>query len=71
MQAVLNTAIEDIRQEVEQVLQGNLAQTFIAYVEKSLDASVNHFSNSWMKELISIRQEFEAILKMISLANDN
>lgn len=26
-------------------------------------------SNTWMKELISIRQEFEAILKIISLAN--
>ena len=28
-------------------------------------------SNTWMQELISIRQEFEAILKMISLANEN
>ncbi|NJK55107.1 MAG: hypothetical protein HC939_03575 [Pleurocapsa sp. SU_5_0] len=26
-------------------------------------------SNNWMKELIAIRQEFEAILKTISLAN--
>ncbi|MGK7936359.1 MAG: GTPase [Xenococcaceae cyanobacterium] len=42
MQAVVNTAIEDIRQEVEEVFKGNLAQAFIAYVEKKLDASVGN-----------------------------
>ena len=28
-------------------------------------------SNTWMKELITIRQEFETILKTISIANTN
>ncbi len=42
IQAVFDEAIKDIRQEVETVLQGNLASAYIAYVEKSLDASVNH-----------------------------
>ncbi|MGL6343070.1 MAG: GTPase [Waterburya sp.] len=42
IQAVFDEAIKDIRQEVEAVLQGNLALAYIAYVEKSLDASVNH-----------------------------
>jgi F0F1-type ATP synthase membrane subunit b/b' len=42
IQAIFDEAIKDIRQEVEDVLQGNLAQAYIAYIEKSLDASVNH-----------------------------
>ena len=42
IQTVFDEAIKDIRQEVEAVLQGNLAQAYIAYIEKSLDASVNH-----------------------------
>jgi hypothetical protein len=42
IQAVFDEAIKDIRQEVEAVLQGNLAQAYIAYIQKSLDASVNH-----------------------------
>ena len=42
IQAVFDTAIEDIRQEVEKVLEGNLAQAYIAYIEKTFDASINH-----------------------------
>lgn len=42
IQAVFDLAIQDIKQEVEGVLEGNLAQAYIAYIEKSLDASVNH-----------------------------
>ena len=45
IQAVFDEAINDIRQEVEAVLQGNLAQAYIAYIEKSLDASVNHLQD--------------------------
>ncbi len=42
IQLVFDEAVNDIREEVEKVLQGNLAQAYIAYIEKSLDASVNH-----------------------------
>ena len=42
IQTVFDTAIEDIKNEVEGVLEGSLAQAYIAYIEKFLDASVNH-----------------------------
>ena len=42
MQLVVNNAVEEIKQQVEEVLKGNLAQAFIAYIEKKLDISVDN-----------------------------
>ncbi|GAB4530653.1 MAG: 50S ribosome-binding GTPase [Pleurocapsa sp.] len=42
IQAVFDEAIKDIREEVEAVFKGDLAQAYITYLEKSLDVSVNH-----------------------------
>ena len=56
IQAVFDEAINDIRQEVEAVLQGNLAQAYIAYIEKSLDASVNHIGEGI--NIDALREQF-------------
>ncbi|WP_241392595.1 GTPase [Rippkaea orientalis] len=46
LQAVIDTAIIDIRSEVEEVLTGNLTQTFIACLEKSENISANNVNDN-------------------------
>ncbi|MEH2255046.1 GTPase [Nostoc sp.] len=41
LQYVINTAVEDIRQEVEEVLQSNLVQTFITFLKKKQSFSTD------------------------------
>ena len=42
LQDAINTAVGDIRQEVEEVLQGNLVQTFITCLEKNQNISASN-----------------------------
>ena len=56
IQAVIDTAIEDTKQEVERVLEGDLAQAYIAYIGKSLDASVNHLQEGI--NIDALREQF-------------
>ncbi len=69
IQAVFDEAIKDIRQEVESVLQGNLAQAYIAYIEKSLDASVNHIYEGI--DLDVLRNQFSKLKGIAELAGAN
>ena len=62
IQTVFDEAINDIRQEVEAVLQGNLAQAYIAYIEKSLDASVNHIGEGI--NIDALREQFAGFRKI-------
>lgn len=45
LQDVINTATEDIRQEVEQIFQGDLVKYFVAYLEKNQKVSVQGMSD--------------------------
>ena len=62
IQAVFDEAIEDIKQEVEGVFEGNLAQAYIAYIEKSLDASVNHIGEGI--NIDALREQFAGFRKI-------
>ncbi|BAZ43158.1 GTP-binding protein HSR1-related protein [Chondrocystis sp. NIES-4102] len=42
LQGIFDNALRDIKQQVEGVIEGNLVQTYITYIGKSLDASVDH-----------------------------
>jgi hypothetical protein len=52
MQEAVNVAVESIRQEVEEVLQGNLVQTFVACLEKSQDVSAQNLGSGMDVERI-------------------
>lgn len=52
MQVAVNTAVEDIRQEVEEVLQGNLVKTFVACLEKSQNVSAQNLGSGMDVERI-------------------
>ena len=69
IQAVFDEAINDIRQEVEAVLQGNLAQAYIAYIEKSLDASVNHIGEGINVD--ALREQFTKLRGIAEFAGAN
>jgi len=69
IQAVFDTAIEDIKQEVEGVLEGNLAQTYIAYIGKSLDASVNHLQEGI--NIDALREQFTKLKGIAEFAGGN
>ncbi|MDJ0575569.1 MAG: hypothetical protein QNJ65_10440 [Xenococcaceae cyanobacterium MO_234.B1] len=69
MQAVFDTAIADIRQEVEAVLRGNLVQAFIAYVEKTLDVSANHIHDGINIE--ALRGQFAKLKGIAEFAGEN
>ena len=69
IQAVFDEAINDIKQEVEEVLQGNLAQAYIAYIEKSLDASVNHLQDGINVD--ALRDQFTKLRGIAEFAGAN
>lgn len=69
IQAVFDEAINDIRQEVEAVFQGNLAQAYIAYIEKSLDASINHIHEGINIE--ALREQFTKLRGIAEFAGTN
>lgn len=69
IQAVFDEAIEDIKQEVEGVLEGNLAQAYIAYIEKSLDASVNHLQDGINVD--ALRDQFTKLRGIAEFAGAN
>ncbi|MBD2458701.1 50S ribosome-binding GTPase [Nostoc sp. FACHB-87] len=46
LQDAINTAVEDIRQEVEEVLKGNLVQTFITCLDKNQNISTNNANDA-------------------------
>ena len=69
IQTVFDEAINDIRQEVEAVLQGNLTQAYIAYIEKSLDASVNHINEGINVE--ALRDQFGKLRDIAEFAGAN
>ncbi|MBR8835180.1 MAG: 50S ribosome-binding GTPase [Stigonema ocellatum SAG 48.90 = DSM 106950] len=52
IQEVVDTAVESIREEVEQVLSGNLVQTFVACLEKSQNVSGENIDSSMDTERI-------------------
>ncbi|MBW4565833.1 MAG: 50S ribosome-binding GTPase [Mojavia pulchra JT2-VF2] len=52
LQDVINTAVEDIRQEVEEFLQGNLVQTFITCLEKRQSISADSVNSDMDLERI-------------------
>ncbi|MDJ0682326.1 MAG: hypothetical protein QNJ18_21000 [Xenococcaceae cyanobacterium MO_167.B52] len=69
MQAVIDTAITDIKEEVESVLKGDFVQAFIAYVEKSLDASVNHLDDGININIL--REQFSELESIAKVAGIN
>ena len=69
IQAIFDTAITDIKQEVESVLEGNLAQAFIAYVEKSLDASVDHIDDGI--NIDALKNQFSKLESIAKFAGAN
>ena len=69
IQAVFDEALEDIRREVEQVFKGNLVQAYIAYIEKSLDASVNHLHEGI--NIDALRDQFAKLNGIAELAGAN
>ena len=69
IQAVFDEALEDIRREVEQVFKGNLVQAYIAYIEKSLDASVNHLHDGI--NIDALRDQFTKLNGIAELAGAN
>ena len=69
IQAVFDEAINDIRQEVEGVFEGNLAQAYIAYIEKSLDASVNHLQDGINVD--ALRDQFTKLRGIAEFAGAN
>ncbi len=52
MQEAVNAAVESIRQEVEEVLQGNLVKTFVACLEKSQNVSAQNLNSAMDVERI-------------------
>jgi len=52
MQESVNTAVKDIRQEVAKVLQGNLVNTFVAYLDRSQNISAQNIDSDLNKERI-------------------
>ncbi len=42
LQEAVNLAVEDIRQEVEEVLEGNLVKSFVAYLDKNQNISAQN-----------------------------
>lgn len=52
MQEAVNAAVESIRQEVEEVLQGNLVKTFVACLEKSQNVSAQKLGSGMDVERI-------------------
>ena len=69
IQAVFDTAIEDIRQEVEKVLEGNLAQAYITYIEKSLDPCANHLQDRI--NIDALRNQFSKLKGIAEFAGAN
>lgn len=66
LQDTINTAVEDIRQEVEEVLSSSLTKTFVAYLEKTINVSATNASKdvnpilgkvSWIKAIKDISQK--------------
>jgi F0F1-type ATP synthase membrane subunit b/b' len=52
MQEAVSAAVESIRQEVEEVLQGNLVKTFVACLEKSQNVSAHNLGSGMDVERI-------------------
>lgn len=52
MQEAVNAAVESIRQEVEEVLQGNLVKSFVACLEKSQNVSAQNLNSGMDVERI-------------------
>ncbi|MEM8719907.1 MAG: GTPase [Cyanobacteria bacterium P01_G01_bin.39] len=69
IQTAFDTAIEDIKQEVEGVLEGNLAQAYIAYIGKSLDASVNYLHEGINVDVL--RDQFTKLRDIAEFAGTN
>lgn len=69
IQAVFDEAIEDIKQEIEGVFEGNLVQAYIAYIEKSLDACVNHLQDGINVD--ALRDQFTKLRTIAEFAGAN
>jgi GTPase SAR1 family protein len=69
MQAVVDIAVEDIKQEVEKVLEGDLVQAYIAYIQKSLDIFVNHIYEGI--NIDALREQFSKLNGIAEFAGAN
>lgn len=74
MQTAIKLAIADIQQEIQEVLQGNLVQTFVAYIENNQDISAKNINSGinteGLKQQVGMLKEIgeAAGLKITNLA---
>ncbi|MEM9923142.1 MAG: GTPase [Cyanobacteria bacterium P01_D01_bin.50] len=58
LQNAVNSAVEDIREEVKEVLQGNLIQAFIACLEKAENVSAENVASSSNRQRLKEQVDF-------------